>query len=125
MERAAVEAWMHGYELAWRSPGTARLRDLFAEEIGYLPSPWAQPVRGLAALARFWEDGRSGPNEPFTMTFDIVAVEGDTAVVRVAVEYPADHPSRWRDLWIIRFDSRGHCTWFEEWPFAPKQADGH
>ncbi|MFI5777763.1 nuclear transport factor 2 family protein [Nocardia sp. NPDC051570] len=125
MERAVVRAWVQEYELAWRSPGTARLRGLFAEDIEYLPSPWAEPVRGSAALARFWEDRRAGPNEPFTLTFEIVAVEGDTAVARIAVEYPADDPSRWRDLWILRFGADGRCTRFEEWPFAPHRPDGH
>jgi hypothetical protein len=33
--------------------------------------------------------------------------------------------SRWLDLWVLRFDDAGRCTAFEEWPFAPGQADGH
>jgi hypothetical protein len=32
---------------------------------------------------------------------------------------------RWRDLWVIRFDDDGRCVAFEEWPFAPRQRDGH
>jgi hypothetical protein len=33
--------------------------------------------------------------------------------------------SRWRDLWVLRFDADGRCTAFEEWPFVPDQPDGH
>ncbi|CCF65080.1 hypothetical protein [Nocardia cyriacigeorgica] len=58
------------------------------------------------------------------MDSEVVAIDGRTAVVRVDVEYLRDTPSRWRDLWVLRFDSVGRCTWFEEWPFAPGQPDG-
>jgi ketosteroid isomerase-like protein len=125
VDRAAVEAWIAGYERAWRSAGTEQLADLFAADVGYLVSPWARPLTGLDALADFWEGGRDGPDEQFTLRSSIVAVDGDTAVVRVEVEYARDTPPRWRDLWILRFDQAGRCVWFEEWPFAPGQPDGH
>ncbi|MBP2189442.1 nuclear transport factor 2 family protein [Nocardia goodfellowii] len=125
MDRTAVQAWVEEYERAWRTPGTESLDGLFAPGVGYLVSPWADPIDGLEALAEFWDKGRDGPDEAFTMEAEVVAVDGDTAVVRVEVEYEHDDPAHWRDLWILCFDSVGRCTWFEEWPFAPKQADGH
>ncbi|MFQ6327089.1 nuclear transport factor 2 family protein [Nocardia sp. CWNU-33] len=125
MDRSAVEVWVAGYEQAWRTPGTRGLSELFTADIRYLMSPWSEPVVGLVALEAFWEAGRDGPDEAFTMRSEIVAVDGSTAVVRVAVEYVRDQPSRWRDLWVLRFDRDGRCAWFEEWPFAPGQPDGH
>ncbi|RDI46336.1 SnoaL-like protein [Nocardia mexicana] len=116
---------MDGYERAWRTRGTDQLAELFAPDAGYLVSPWARPITDAAALAEFWEQGRDGPDEPFTMEYRVVAVDGDTAVVRVEVEYARDDPPRWRDLWVLRFDAEGRCVWFEEWPFAPGQSDGH
>ena len=53
----------------------------------------------------------------------LVAVDGQVAVVRVAVHY--DDGQRWRDLWLLNFDEEGRCEHFEEWPFAPDQPDGH
>lgn len=123
VDRSTVEAWVGEYERAWRSPGTEQLGDLFAPGIGYQVSPWAEPLTGLPALAEFWETGRDSPNESFTVEPEVVAVDGLTAVVRAEVEYP-DQPARWRDLWVLRFDEDGRCTWFEEWPFAPGQPDG-
>lgn len=127
MDRSDVERWVAAYERAWRSPGTEALSDLFSPDATYLPSPWREPVRGIAAVSRFWEDERDGPEETFTMTSETVAVEGDTAVVRVEVDYgpPGAVRARWRDLWVVRFDAEGRCTAFEEWPFAPTQPDGH
>jgi len=118
-----VGEWVEAYEALWRAPGTDLLPDLFAPDVVYLPSPWARPLHGLEALAEFWEAERDGPDEAFTMTSRVLAVDGDTAVVRVEVDYGTG--SRWRDLWVLTFDSEGRCAFFEEWPFAPRQPDGH
>jgi hypothetical protein len=124
--RPAVQRWVTNYERAWRTAGTDQLAELFTDGISYLASPWGDAVKGLDTLARFWESERAGPDEHFTMTSDVVAVEGDRAVVRVAVEYlgPSDAPGeQWRDLWVLRFAADGRCAEFEEWPFAPTAYD--
>ncbi len=121
MERHAVEHWIAGYERAWRTPGTDSLRMLFTSDITYVPSPWAEPVVGLDALAHYWEAERDGPDEEFSFHSDIIAIERRTAIVRVSVDYVAQS---WRDLWLLRFDIGGRCSVFEEWPFAPDREDG-
>ena len=123
VDRAVIAEWIAAYERAWRSKGTAALATLFAEDASYRPSPWAEPVHGLDALARFWERERDGADEGFRMQSEIVAIDDATAVVRVAVDY--DDGERWRDLWIVTFDDEQHCRMFEEWPFATDQPDGH
>lgn len=123
MERAALESWIERYERLWRTEGTDGLSDLFTHDATYLPSPWAQPVRGRDALAEFWEDERDGPDEGFALTSQVVALDGEVGVVRVEVTYETGEA--WRDLWVIRLDGDGRCTAFEEWPFAPSQPAGH
>lgn len=125
MERAAVERWVRAYEQAWRTPGTGALADVFTPDVSYLPSPWATPLTGLDAVARFWEAERKGADEEFVLSSEVVAVDGPTAVVRVSVDYGEPLHSRWRDLWVLRFAADGRCKAFEEWPFAPGQPDGH
>ena len=125
VDRAAAQAWVDAYERAWRTAGTAGLAALFTEDASYSPSPWADPVVGLDAIATFWDDERDGPDESFTMTSEVVAVEGHTAVARVAVDYLREPVVRWRDLWVMEFAPDGRCRVFEEWPFAPDQPDGH
>lgn len=117
-----MQEWVASYERAWRTPGTGQLAEVFAPDVSYLPSPWATPVEGIEALAQFWEAERDGPDEAFTMTSELVAVDGDVAVVRVEVDY--QNASRWRDLWVIRFAEDGRCRAFEEWPFAPDPVAG-
>jgi hypothetical protein len=125
VERAAVQRWVEAYERAWRTAGTDELDRLFAAGATYQVSPWARPIEGLAAIRALWERERDSADEAFTMTSDVVAVDGSTAVVRVAVAYGDPGGRRWRDLWILRFDTDGRCAAFEEWPFAPDQDDGH
>jgi ketosteroid isomerase-like protein len=124
VDRRRVERWVAGYERAWRSPGTAGLVDLFTADVAYVPSPWADPVEGLDALAEFWEAERRGHDEVFTMKAEVLAVEMETAVVRVDVEYEPPRTA-WRDLWVLTFTMGERCRRFEEWPFAPGQPDGH
>jgi ketosteroid isomerase-like protein len=114
-----VEAWVARYEAAWRTAGTGALAGLFTEDAVYRMSPYAETVRGLAAIAELWERERVGPDEVFELKHEVVALEGNMAVVRVAVEYGTG--AEYRDLWIVRFDADGRCREFEEWPFWPGQ----
>lgn len=125
VDRDDVQRWIDRYENAWRTPGTDHLGDLFTPAATYLPSPWARPVEGLEAIAEFWQAERDSADESFTMSSDVVAVDADTAVVRVSVEYGDPETSPWRNLWVLRFAADGRCSAFEEWPFAPDQPDGH
>jgi len=125
MDRTSVQQWVADYERLWRTPGTGRLAELFVPDAAYRPSPWAEPLEGLGAIALFWESERVSPDEVFTMTSEVVAVDAGTAVVRVAVGYGDLGTRPWRDLWVIRFAGDGRCYSFEEWPFAPDQPDGH
>lgn len=125
MDRESVRRWVADYERVWRTPGTDALAEIFTADATYRPSPWREPMRGLAELAPFWDVERKGPDEEFTLTSEVVAVDADTAVVRVTVDYGEPFHSRWRDLWVLRFADDGRVSAFEEWPFAPDQPDGH
>lgn len=124
MDRKRVERWLAGYERAWRTAGTDGLGELFTPDVEYVPSPWAEPLGGLLELGAHWESERDGPDEEFAMKSDVLAVEMETAVVRVDVEYGSSGRA-WRNLWVLAFSTGGRCSRFEEWPFAPGQADGH
>jgi hypothetical protein len=113
------------YEQAWRTGGTERVGDLFADDATYHMAPFAEPHRGIDAIRVLWDAERSGPDESFEMTYDIVAVDHPRAVVRLEVRYGHPHPQIFRDLWILEFDGEGQCRAFEEWPFSPAHAPPH
>jgi ketosteroid isomerase-like protein len=118
-DRAAVTRWLAGYEAAWRARGTDRLADLFTTGATYLQSPYEQPVTGLTAIQRMWEQERAGPDEIFTLATQIIAIDGPTAVIRAEVCYAGPPRQDYRDLWVIRLGDDGRCSWFEEWPYWP------
>ena len=95
------------------------LAGLFTADATYLQSPYEQPVTGLGAIKRMWEEQREGPREVFTLVTEILAVDGPTAVVRAEVHYGDPPRQEYRDLWVIRLGDDGRCTWFEEWPYWP------
>jgi ketosteroid isomerase-like protein len=121
MDRTQVAGWVAAYEQAWRAPGTDALAAIFTPDASYLQGPYRQPVTGLPAIAGMWDREREGPDEVFRMTSEVVAVDGDTAVVRVEVRYGDPVHQEYRDLWIVRFAGDGRCRAFEEWPFWPGQ----
>lgn len=121
MDRRALARWIGNYERAWRTAGTSRLEELFVPAATYLSAPFDPPLEGRAAIASFWEAERDGPDEAFVLSWEPVAVEGDTGVARVEVHY-GDPPARvYRDVWIVTLAGDGRCIAFEEWPFFPGQ----
>jgi uncharacterized protein (TIGR02246 family) len=121
MNREQVGQWLDAYERAWRTAGTDSLRELFTEDGTYLQGPYDKPRSGLSEIAEMWEDEREGPDEEFTMTSDVIAVDGDTSVARVEVTYGDPVMREYRDLWVMRFAEDGRCSHFEEWPFWPER----
>ncbi len=118
-DRAMVSRWLADYEAVWRAPGAAGLAGIFTDDATYLHSPYEEPVTGLDAIRRMWEEDRDGPDEVFTLATDILAVDGPTAVVRAEVRYGDPLRQEYRDLWIVRLCDDGRCRWFEEWPYWP------
>ena len=122
-----VRRWLAAYEAAWRAAGTEGLAGIFTDDASYLQSPYEEPLAGLAAIRRMWDEEREGPDEVFTIATEIVAVDGATAVVRAEVRYGDPVRQEYRDLWIVRLGDDGRCSWFEEWPYwpgEPRTAEG-
>lgn len=120
MDKEQVAAWIAGYERAWRTPGTDMLGEIFTADATYLQGPYDEPLAGLPAIAEMWEEERTGPDEAFELTSEIIAVDGDTAVARIEVLYGEPDPEEFRDLWILRFAGDGRCRSFEEWWSSPE-----
>ena len=124
IDRAGLLRWIEGYERAWREDGTKALSELFSPDASYSTAPYERPHLGLDAISRMWEAERVGPEEVFEMQSEIVAIQGDTGVIRVEVRYGPPKNQEYRDLWIVRFDQDGRCGHFEEWPFWPPATEG-
>jgi hypothetical protein len=120
MTRESVVEWVEGYLRLWRTEGTDQLGTLFTEDVSYRTAPLTEPTVGLDALAVLWERERDGHEEPFTYTYEVVAVEGDRAVTVADAEYHAPGGGIYRDLWVLTFAEDGRCRDFEEWYWTPE-----
>ena len=117
--KSSVGDWVRRYERAWRTAGTDQLDGLFTTDATYQTAPFQEPHRGLDGIRVLWDAERAGPDEEFTMDFDVVAVDDPRPVVRVEVRYGPPDRQHFRDLWILEFAADGRCLAFEEWPFSP------
>ena len=77
--------WFAAYERAWRAGDIAGMRALFTEDAEYWYTPHQPPEVGHTAIAAFWADD---VNAEFTVTAEMVAVDGLIAVIRLEVPLP-------------------------------------
>lgn len=124
MDRKDLGGWIARYERVWRTPGTEALAELFTADASYRNGPYAEASRGLAEIAALWEAGREGPDEPFEISAEPVAVEGAVGVARVEVAYGDPVVQEYRELWVVTLDEDGLCSSFEEWPYWPEGSSG-
>lgn len=116
MDRDGVMRWVAGYERAWRDGDLDAVERLFTERAAYRPSPYERSEVGHEAIKTLWLDDEG---TAFTMDAVVVAVDGDTAVVRLDVSYVTPRPQEYRDLWVLRFADDGRVADFEEWAYWP------
>jgi hypothetical protein len=119
MDRDQVMRWVAGYERAWRDGDLGGIATLFTADARYLTSPYARPQVGQEAIRGLWLDDE---DEVFTVEAEPVAVEDDTAVVRLLVRYGEPVRQEYTDLWVLRFAGDGRVREFEEWPYWPEKS---
>jgi ketosteroid isomerase-like protein len=113
MDCAAVDRWLERYVEAWKSGDSDAIGDLFSEEAEYRYQPYADPLRGRAAIVRAWLQ-EDDPPGTFDAEYRAVAVDGDTAVATGTSTYR--EPAKVYDnAFVLRFDGDGRCREFTEW----------
>jgi ketosteroid isomerase-like protein len=114
-DRATVEAWVERYVVAWDSNDPADVRALFAPDGRYRFHPWDEPIVGHDAITAAWLEGRDEVGD-HAFTWEVLAVDGDTAVIQGHTAYTAGEAGRaYENLWILRLGPDGRATDFTEW----------
>lgn len=110
--RDIAKAWVEGYRKAWESNDPADIRAIFTEDAIYNGSAHDEsPAVGIEAIVTAWLDGL---DEPGTTTFEweILAVDGDLAIVRGTSTYP---DTVFDNLWLVRIAEDGRASEFTDW----------
>jgi uncharacterized protein (TIGR02246 family) len=108
---------MDDFREAWISNESAAVAALFTEDAVYSIDAFAEPWRGREEIVRRWTAGIS---QEVAMTYELVAVDGDIAVVHwhvftqnvgdpIRVEYDG--------VIHLRFAPDGRCREHREWFF--------
>jgi uncharacterized protein (TIGR02246 family) len=127
MDRAGVDRWLKGYLKAWKSDAPEDIAALFSEDASYSPHPFSSHVwQGRNEIVQQWiERGDSGASWDFRS--EIVAVEGDAAVIEGWTTYHAtasDAETAFANVWVVRFAPDGRAREFSEWWVErPRQSD--
>src|SRR5690554_6696357 len=110
--REAVVRWVEAYRGAWESNEPSDIRALFAEGAEYFTVPWEEPWRGHEGIVDGWLESRDEPGDT-TFDWELVAVDGNTAVLRAVIVYTAERT--YYNIWVIRFAADGRAEEFTEW----------
>jgi uncharacterized protein (TIGR02246 family) len=117
MTRADFERWLERYRAAWTTDDPEQIGALFTEDATYSPWPFSKPWEGRQAIVTKWVE-RGDSKDPWRFDSELVAVEGDTGVVKGLTTYPA-HDDQAEDaysnIWVIRLEPDGRARSFAEW----------
>jgi ketosteroid isomerase-like protein len=120
MDRAGVERWIEGYRKAWASDAPSDIAALFTEDATYSPFPWPrdrEPWTGRDAIVANWIE-RGDSKLGWRFEHEVLAVEGDTAVIEGWTYYDAtdeDPKDAYANIWLLRFAEDGRARQFAEW----------
>jgi ketosteroid isomerase-like protein len=121
MDRADVERWIDAYRRAWTTDEPSEIAALFTEDATYSPYPWPRETNrweGRDAIVEKWI-GRGDSKIGWRFEHEILAVEGDTAVIEGWTSYDRGEGGPWAEayanIWAIGFAPDGRARTFREW----------
>ena len=121
MDRRDVESWVAAYRRAWETDAPDDIAGLFTEDAAYSPFPWPRGARqwqGRDKIVEKWI-GRGDSKIGWRFDYEILAVEGDTAVIEGWTSYDRGEGEAWEEayanVWLVRFTPDGRAREFAEW----------
>jgi uncharacterized protein (TIGR02246 family) len=121
MDRTDVERWIESYRRAWETDDASDVASLFTDDATYKPYPWPRERVGWQGRDEIVEKwiGRGDSKIGWRFEHEILAVEGDTAVVEGWTSYDRGEGEPWDEayanVWLIRFAEDGRARQFIEW----------
>ncbi|MEO8638599.1 MAG: nuclear transport factor 2 family protein [Chloroflexota bacterium] len=117
MDRSEVERWLAGYRRAWKTDDPQDIAALFTEDAIYAPRPFGKRWEGREEIVANWIELGDSKNQ-WRYESEVVAIEGDTGVVRGLTTYAAhdEEPEEvYSNIWVIRLATDGRAREFTEW----------
>jgi uncharacterized protein (TIGR02246 family) len=116
VQREGFGRWLDAYFAAWISNDPDDVAALFVEDATYSTGPFAELWAGREAIVRRWT---SGAQEDVEHAYEILAIEGDTAIahwnVKARAEGSETARSEWDGILLVTFAQDGRCRSHREW----------
>lgn len=114
-EGAVATAWVEAYRRAWESNDPSDIRALFTEDAIYRARPAFAPWVGHEAIVAGWLEHQDAPGST-TFEAAVLAVDGETAVIRCVTGYPEGPKiGTYDNLWVLRLAGDGRAAEFTDW----------
>ena len=110
--------WLIDYGRAWEKGDPGAAAALFTEDAAYHETPFADPMRGHAAIRRYWQSGAAESQMAVEFGYTILAIEGNLGVAHwraVFMRVPSQTQVRLDGILTAEFDDSVRCKIFREW----------
>ena len=118
IDRKFVAEWLDRYVAAWRSYDPNTIGALFADDVRYYYTPYADPLIGREAVVKSWLENQEPP-QTWEAHYEPIAVDGQTVVANGLSRYYEDDGTtfraEWDNIFVLRFDEHGQCIEFCDW----------
>lgn len=123
-DRATAETWVRRYRTAWESNAADDIRALFTPDAVYVAFPAdPSPFRGHDEIVDGWLENADEPGST-EFEFEVLAVDGEVAVVRCVSTYTSLDPVVVFDnLFVVRLADDGRAREFTDWYVERKSSD--
>ena len=111
--RDVAERWVQRCIRAWDSNDPDEIADLFTTDAVYRPTPMSEGWHGRQAIVAGWLDRKDDPGT-WTFEHEVVAIDGDLAVIHGVTRYVAPYPT-YENLWLVHLDDHGRARDFTEY----------
>ncbi|HWR84719.1 MAG TPA: nuclear transport factor 2 family protein [Rhodoglobus sp.] len=113
-DRTAAAAWVEAYRRAWESNEPDDIRAVFTDDARYFPSPDDDPWTGIDEIVEGWLEN-SDEEGSTSFAWEVVAVDGDVAVIRAVSTYP---DTVFDNVWIVALAEDGRAREFTDFWIA-------
>jgi hypothetical protein len=111
-------AWLDAYGAAWRSGDPRAVTALFTEDAQYYEMPFGEPLRGRAAIARYWTAGPGEAQRNVDVSLLPLAMVERTGIARWHASFVRLRSGKHVELdgcLVAEFTVPGKCSVFREW----------
>lgn len=116
MNRNHLDQWLKQMKVAWESGNADAATALFAYPVTYHEEPFVPPVHTRHEVNKLWKEIEQQRHVQFA--YDIICIEGDTAVVHWSVQYDDIQRQKHENLdgiFLLVFNHEGKCVMFKQW----------